>query len=86
MKELRGSIALKLNVIVVKAFNLYQQMSSPAPHAKWDDIVDNICLTKCWLNEKGDKSTVVHGQTWDMLVKCKRAHLLTVCNKDAAKR
>ena len=86
MNDLHDSIALKMNAIIVKAFNLYQQMSSPALHAKWDDIVEDIYFTKGWLNDKGDKSTVVRGQTWDMLVKCKHAHFLTICDKDAAKR
>ena len=86
MKELRNSIALKMNAIVVKAFNLYQHMSPPVLRVKWDDIVEDICLTEGWLNDKGEKSTVVRGQTWDMLVKCKRTHLLTIYNETATKR
>ena len=75
-----------MNVIIVKAFNLYQHMSSPALHAKRDGIVKDICFTKGWLNDKADESTMVRGQTWDTLVQYKRADLLTVCNNDAAKR
>ena len=54
----QDSIALKLNVIIVKAFNLYQQRSSPALHIEWDNIVDEICFTKDLLNVKGVQSTV----------------------------
>ena len=86
LEELHGSIALKMSAIIVKAFNLYQQMSSPALRAEWDDIVDEICFTKDWLDDKGVKSTVERGQTWDTLMQCKRAHLLTVCDEDAAER
>ena len=74
-----------MNVNVVKAFNLYQQLSPPAQCAKWDDTLEDICSTKGWLNDKGDMFTVVCGQTWDMLVKRKCARLMTVCNKNAAK-
>ena len=53
LEELHGSIALKMSAIIVKAFNLYQQMSSPALRAEWDDIMDEICFTKDWLDDKG---------------------------------
>jgi hypothetical protein len=86
LKETQDSIALKMNAIIVKAFNLYQQMSSPALRVEWDDIVDEICFTKDWLNDEGVKSPVERGQTWATLTKCKRAHLLTVCDEDAAER
>ena len=56
-----------MSAIIVKAFNLYQQMSSPVLRAKWDDIVDEICFTKDWLDDKGVKSTVERDQTWDTL-------------------
>ena len=75
-----------MNAIIVKAFNLYQQMSSPALCVKWDDIVGEICFTKDWLDDKGVKSTVERGQPWETLKQCKCAHLLTVCDEDAAKQ
>ena len=86
MQELHGSITFKMSAIIVKAFNLYQQMSSPALHVEWDDIVDEICFTKDWLDDTGVKSTVKRGQTWNTLKQCTCACLLTVCNEDAAKR
>ena len=67
-----------MNAIIVEAFNLYQQMLSPALRVKWDDIVNEICFTKDWLNDKGVKSTVERGQTWDTLKQYKRTHLLTI--------
>ena len=56
-----------MSAIIVKAFNLYQQMSSPALRAEWDDIVDEICFTKDWIDDKKVKFTVKCGQTWDTL-------------------
>ena len=70
----------------MKAFNLYQQISSSALRVEWDDLVEEICSKKGWLDDKSDKQTVVRGQTWDTLVQCKYTHLLTVCNNDASKR
>ena len=61
-------------------------MSSPALRVDWDDIVDEIYFTKDWLDDKRVKSTVERGQTWDTLEQCKHAHLLTVCDEDAAER
>ena len=52
LEEFHGSIALKMNVIIVKAFNLYHQMSSPALRVEWDDIMDELCFTKDWLNDE----------------------------------
>ena len=77
---------LKMNTIIVKAFNLYQQIFSSALHVTWDDLVDEICFIKDWLDDKEVKFTVERGQTWDTLKQYKRAHLLTVCDEDAAKR
>ena len=58
-----------MNGIIVKAFtfNLYQQLLSPALHVEWDDLVDELCFTKDWLDDKGVQSTAKHGQPWDNL-------------------
>ena len=69
-EELHDSIALKMNAIIVKAFNLYQQMSSLALRVEWDNIVDEIYFTKDWLDDTGVKTTVERGQTWDRLKQC----------------
>ena len=84
LNDLHDSIVLNMNAVIVKAFKLDQQMSSPTLRTKWDEIVKDIYFTKGWLNDKGDKSTVVRGQTWGTRVQCKRVHLLTVYDKDAA--
>ena len=86
LNNLYDLIALKMNAIIVKAFNLYQQISSPVLRIEEYVIVEDICFTKGWLNYKGGESTIVCGQTWDTLVQCKYVHLLVVCDKDAAKR
>ena len=46
--------------------------------------MDEICFTKDWIDDKGVKSTVKRGQTWDTLKQCKRTHVLTVCDEDAS--
>ena len=46
LEELHCSIALKMNVIIVKAFNLHQQILSPTIRVEWDDLVDEIYFTK----------------------------------------
>ena len=61
-------------------------MPSATLYVEWDNIVDEICFTKDWLDDKGVKFTVERGQTWDTLKKCKRAHLVTVCDKNDAER
>jgi hypothetical protein len=86
LEELRGSLSLRMSAIIVKAFNLYQQMSSPMLRVEWDDIVDEIYFSTGWLDDTGVKSTVECGQTWETLAKCKRAHLLTVADEDASER
>ena len=86
LEDLHDSIALKMNVIIMKAFNLYQQMLSPTLRVKWDVTVNKICFFAGWLDDLGVKSTVKHGQALDTLKQCKCAHLLTVCNKVATKR
>ena len=85
MEELNGLIALNINVIVAKAFNLYHQMSSPALYVKWDDIVEETNSTKGCLGDEENKSTIVHGQTCDTLTHCKCDHLLTVYDENATK-
>ena len=42
LKELHGPITLKMNTIIVQAFNLYQRMFPPVLHVKWDGIEDEI--------------------------------------------
>jgi hypothetical protein len=46
LEDLHGYFALKMNVVVVKAFSPYQQMSSPALLVEWGKILEEICLTK----------------------------------------
>ena len=61
-------------------------MTSPELRVEWDNIVDEICFTKDWLNDKGVKSTAERDQTLDTLKQWKCANLLTVYEEDAAKR
>jgi hypothetical protein len=42
-----------MSAIVVKVFNLYQQMSSTALCVEWDDLVDEICFSAGWIDETG---------------------------------
>jgi hypothetical protein len=74
-----------VSVILVKTFDLYQKMSSPALCVKRDDVVDKTCFFTGWLDDTGVKSTVKCDQTRDTLAQCERAHLLTVINKDATR-
>ena len=53
LNKLQGSILLKMNTLIVKAFNLCQQMSSPMLCIEWDNIVEKICFDKGLLNDKG---------------------------------
>ena len=84
--ELRDGVLRKMNAIVSKAFNLYQQMCSTALRAEWDDIVAEHCFTMGWTNENDEPSENFRGQSWTTLAECKRLHLLTVCDQDAAER
>ena len=86
LEDLRLSLSDKMDKLVAKAFNLYQQMLSPTLRAEWDDIVQEHCFTVGWTDDQGVVSTENRGQDWDTLQECKRLHLLTVCKKDAAER
>ena len=55
-------------------------MSGTALRAEWDDLVTETCCTVV------APATQQRGQGWDALVQCKRLHLLTVCDEDAAER
>ncbi len=80
LKELMESVTTRMEAIIKKAFTLYQQMSGPALRVDWDEIVIEACFTIV------PPATVERGQTWDVLKECKRLHLLTVCDEDAAER
>ena len=82
----RDTLRKKIVSIVNKAFTLYQQMSGPALRAEWDDTVQDHCFTIGWAKINGTISAEQQGQDWLTLAKCKRLHLLTVCDKDAAER
>jgi len=84
--ELRDGLLRKMSAIISKAFNLYQQMCSAALRAEWDDIVAEHCFSIGWINEDDETSETFRGQSWLTLAECKRLHLLTVCDQDAAER
>jgi hypothetical protein len=84
--ELRDVHTRKRDGIIAKAFNLYQQMSAPALRAEWDDIVNEHCFSTGWLDVENELSELQRGQNWETLADCKRLHLLTVCDQDAAER
>jgi hypothetical protein len=60
LEELHGGVLLHMNAVIVRAFHLYQQMSSPVLRAEWDDIMDKIFFVKGWFDVKGVKSIVKH--------------------------
>eukprot|EP00957_Ditylum_brightwellii_P135224 10311467-Ditylum_brightwellii.AAC.1 len=66
-----------MDMLIVRAFNLYQQMLSPTLRTEWDDIVQKHCYTAGWLDENSVASKENQGQDWDTLSECKRLHLLT---------
>jgi len=84
--ELRDGLKKRMDAIIMKAFTLYQQMSAAALRAEWDDIVVEHCFTTGWLDEHDAPSNEQRGQDWKTLADCKRLHLLTVCDPDAAER
>jgi len=86
LETLANKVTLQASALVVKAFNLYQQMSAPALRVEWNDIVQDECFSTGWIMPDGSESTVTRGQTWETLAKCKRDHLLTWCEQDAAER
>ena len=86
LETLCNSVTLKAAAIVVKAFNLYQQMAGPALRTEWADIVEETCFSTGWTKPDGSESTVQRGQTWETLAKCKRDHLLTWTDQDAAEK
>jgi hypothetical protein len=85
-KDMCVSLKKRQDSIVTKAFTLYQQMSGPALRAEWNDIVSEHCFSSGWPLPDGTVSTYERGQSWTTLAVCKRLHLLTVCDVDAAER
>ena len=75
LDELQEGILDRMVALVVKAFNLYQQMQAPESRAEWDEIVSEYCFSPGWLQPDGTPSTINRGQTWKTLDKCKVAHL-----------
>ena len=75
-----------MDAIITKAFTLYQQMSAAVLCAVWDDISVEHCFTTGRLDEHDAPSNEQRGQDWSTLVDCKRIHLLTVSDPDAAER
>ena len=74
-----------MDLLVVKAFTCYHQMSSTALCTEWDNIVQENCFTPGWTNINGLTSAYERGQDWETLAGCKRLqHLLSVYKKDAA--
>ena len=86
LENLANSVTLKASALVVKAFNLYQQMMGTALRAEWKTIVEEVCFSVGWIKSDGSESTVQRGQTWETLAQCKRKHLLTVTDPDAAEK
>eukprot|EP00957_Ditylum_brightwellii_P106985 8162732-Ditylum_brightwellii.AAC.1 len=39
LQDMRMALDKKMDALIVRAFNLYQQMLSPMLRAEWDDIV-----------------------------------------------
>ena len=85
-KDMCVSLKKRQDSILTKAFTLYQQMSGPALRAEWNDIVSEHCFSSGWTLPDGTLSTYERGQSWTTLAVCKRLHLLTVCDVDAAER
>ena len=81
-----GLLLKRKDVIMTKAFTIYQQMCGPTLRAEWDSLVQEHCFTTGWKLTDGSTSTLERGQNWDTLRDCKRLHLLTVCDIDAAER
>eukprot|EP00957_Ditylum_brightwellii_P123342 9404699-Ditylum_brightwellii.AAC.1 len=72
LQDMRTTLDKKMDTLIARTFNLYQQMLSPTLRAEWDGIVQKHCYTAGWLED------------WDTLGECKRLHLRPVCKKDAA--
>eukprot|EP00957_Ditylum_brightwellii_P188417 14343437-Ditylum_brightwellii.AAC.1 len=66
-----------MDMLIARAFNLYQQMLSPMIRAEWDDIVQKHCYTAGWFGKNSITSKENQGQDWDTLSECKCLHLLT---------
>ena len=86
LNALSNKVTLQATASIVNAFNLYQQMCSPALRAEWEDLVQEECFSTGWIKPDGSESTVARGQTWETLAKCKRDYLLTWCEQDSAER
>eukprot|EP00957_Ditylum_brightwellii_P196712 14987748-Ditylum_brightwellii.AAC.1 len=67
-----------MDMLIDRAFNLYQQMLSPTLHTEWDGIVQKHCYTAGWLNKNSIASKENQGQDWDTLGEFKHLHLLSV--------
>eukprot|EP00957_Ditylum_brightwellii_P098914 7535104-Ditylum_brightwellii.AAC.1 len=84
LQDMHMALDKKIDALIARAFNLYQQMLSPTLCTEWDGIVQKHCYTAGWLDKNKVTSKENRGQDWDTLGECKRLHLLTVCKKDAA--
>ena len=73
-----------MDLLVVKAFTLHQQMLSAALRGEWDGIVHKLCFAAGWIDDNEVASTSERGQDWDTITMYKRLYLLTVSKKDAA--
>ena len=73
-----------MDLLIFKAFTVYQQLLSPTLRSKWDDIVQEHFSMAGWIKANGATSTKYRGQDWDTLEEYKCLHLLVVYKKDAA--
>eukprot|EP00957_Ditylum_brightwellii_P200142 15257681-Ditylum_brightwellii.AAC.1 len=85
-QDMHMALDKKMDALIARAFNLYQQMLSPTLRAEWDGIVQKHCYTASWLDKNKIASKENRGQDWDTLRECKCLHLLTMCKNDAAER
>ena len=79
LKELRLSLNAKIDMLISKAFNLYQQLLSPSLGSEWDKTTSSKNTAS---RQAGSKNNVVsaenRGQDWDTLKECKRLHPRTM--------
>eukprot|EP00957_Ditylum_brightwellii_P139224 10611464-Ditylum_brightwellii.AAC.1 len=51
LQDMHMSLDKKMDTLIARAFNLYQQMLSPKLCVDWDNIVQKHCYTAGWLDE-----------------------------------
>eukprot|EP00957_Ditylum_brightwellii_P176267 13421202-Ditylum_brightwellii.AAC.1 len=49
LQDMRRALDKKMDALIVRAFNFYQQMLSPMLRAEWDDIIQKHCYIAGWL-------------------------------------